>query len=32
MYGVDLDLVLMNIQLKDTVSKDEMSYESDGTK
>ena len=32
MCGVDLDLVLMNTISKDTVPKDEMSYDSDGTK
>ena len=32
MRGVDLDLVLRNILSKDTVLKDEMSYDSNGTK
>ena len=32
MCEVDLDVVLMNTLSKDTISKDEMSYDSDGTK
>jgi len=32
MCGVDLDLVLVNTLSKETVLKDEMSYDSDGTK
>jgi len=30
MCEIDLDLVLMNTLSKDTVPKDEMSYDSDG--
>jgi len=32
MREIDLDLVLTNTLSKDNVSKDEMSYDSDGTK
>ena len=32
MCGIDLDLVLKNTLENDTVPKDEMSYDSDGTK
>jgi len=32
MCEIDLDVVLTNTLLKDTVPKDEISYDSDGTK